>query len=57
MGNSPRDCFPRWAENGIAFSEHYSGEGAIFYAFGLGCEGIVSKRLGSPYHAGCAGYW
>jgi ATP-dependent DNA ligase len=39
---------------GIVFSEHYSGEGAIFYkhACALGCEGIVSKRIGSPYHAG-----
>jgi hypothetical protein len=47
------------AQDGIAFSEHYSGEGAIFYkhACALGCEGIVSKRLGSPYHAGRAGCW
>jgi ATP-dependent DNA ligase len=26
-------------------------------ACALGCEGIVSKRLGSPYHAGRAGCW
>jgi len=47
------------AQDGIAFSEHYSGEGAIFYkhACALGCEGIVSKRIGSPYHAGRAGCW
>ena len=47
------------AQDGIAFNEHYSGEGAIFYkhACALGCEGIVSKRLGSPYHAGRAGCW
>ena len=47
------------AQDGIAFSEHYSGEGAIFYkhAGALGCEGIVSKRIGSPYHAGRAGCW
>ncbi len=46
-------------QDGIAFSEHYSGEGAIFYkhACALGCEGIVSKRLGSPYHAGRADCW
>ena len=23
----------------------------------LGCEGIVSKRLGSPYHSGRSAYW
>jgi bifunctional non-homologous end joining protein LigD len=35
--------------DGIAFNEHYSGDGAIIYkhACALGCEGIVSKRLGS----------
>ena len=37
--------------DGIAFNEHYSGDGAIIYkhACALGCEGIVSKRLGSAY--------
>ena len=47
------------AQEGIAFSEHYSGEGAIFYkrACALGCEGIVSKRLGSRFYAGRAGCW
>jgi bifunctional non-homologous end joining protein LigD len=46
-------------QDGIVFSEHYSGEGAIFYkhACALGCEGIVSKRLGSPYHGGRGGCW
>jgi hypothetical protein len=35
---------------GIAFNEHYTGDGAIIFrhACALGCEGIVSKRLGSP---------
>ena len=34
---------------GIALNEHYTGEGAIIFkhACALGCEGIVSKRLGS----------
>jgi ATP-dependent DNA ligase len=43
----------------IAFNEHYSGDGAIIYkhACALGCEGIVSKRLGSPYRAGRADCW
>jgi bifunctional non-homologous end joining protein LigD len=30
---------------GIMLNEHYEGE----HACKLGCEGIVSKRLGSPY--------
>jgi ATP-dependent DNA ligase len=35
---------------GIALNEHYVGHGDIVYrqACKLGCEGIVSKRLGSP---------
>jgi bifunctional non-homologous end joining protein LigD len=34
---------------GIAFNEHHSGDGASIFAHAcaLGCEGIVSKRLGS----------
>jgi ATP-dependent DNA ligase len=47
------------AQDGIAFSEHYSGEGAIFYkhACALGCEGIVSKGLGSLYRSGRTDHW
>jgi bifunctional non-homologous end joining protein LigD len=32
---------------GIAFNEHYTGDGAIIFkhACALGCEGIVSKRI------------
>ena len=39
--------------------EHYDGDGAIIYkhACALGCEGIVSKRLGSPYRSGRADCW
>jgi bifunctional non-homologous end joining protein LigD len=46
----------RRQREGIAFNEHYTGDGAIIYkhACALGCEGIVSKRLGSPYRAGRA---
>ena len=35
------------------------GEGAIVYrqACKLGCEGIVSKRLGSPYRSGRSAHW
>jgi bifunctional non-homologous end joining protein LigD len=44
---------------GIAFNVHYDGDGAIIYkqACALGCEGIVSKRLGSPYRAGRSNHW
>ncbi len=50
---------PRRAGDGIAFNEHYTGDGAIIYkhACALGSEGIVSKRLGSPYRAGRANCW
>jgi bifunctional non-homologous end joining protein LigD len=44
---------------GIAFNEHYTVEGAIIFkhACALGCEGIVSKRLGSSYRSGRADCW
>jgi bifunctional non-homologous end joining protein LigD len=44
---------------GIVFNEHYAGDGAIIYkhACALGCEGIVSKRLGSAYRPGRAVSW
>ena len=34
--------------------EHHTGEGSTIFkhACALGCEGIVSKRLGSPYRSG-----
>ncbi len=40
---------------GISFNRHFDVEGAVVYrhACALGCEGIVSKRLGSPYRPGC----
>ena len=44
---------------GIAFNQHYDGDGAIIFkhACALGCEGIVSKRLGSPYRSGRVDCW
>jgi bifunctional non-homologous end joining protein LigD len=44
---------------GITFNRHFDVEGAIVYrhACALGCEGIVSKRLGSPYRPGRSHYW
>jgi bifunctional non-homologous end joining protein LigD len=44
----------RGAHSSIILNEHFEGDGAIIYkhACALGCEGIVSKRLGSPYRSG-----
>jgi ATP-dependent DNA ligase len=44
---------------GISFNRHFDVEGAIVYrnACALGCEGIVSKRLGSPYRPGRQDCW
>ena len=44
---------------GIVLNAHYKAEGAIVYreACALGCEGIVSKRLGSSYRSGRADCW
>ena len=44
----------RGAPEGIAFNQHCDGDAAIVFkhACALGCEGIVSKRFGSPYRSG-----
>ena len=44
---------------GIAFNTHYIVDGAIVFknACALGCEGIVSKRVGSPYRSGRSAHW
>jgi bifunctional non-homologous end joining protein LigD len=44
---------------GIAYNRHFDVEGAIVFknACKLGCEGIVSKRLGSPYRSGRSADW
>lgn len=44
---------------GILLSEHYVGDGEIVFrhACKLGCEGIVSKRLGSSYRSGRTAHW
>jgi bifunctional non-homologous end joining protein LigD len=49
----------RLPHEGIAINEAFSGDGAVIYkhACALGCEGIVSKRLGSPYRAGRSAHW
>ena len=45
--------------DGIAFNRHYDCDGAIIFkhACALGCEGIVSKRVGSPYRSGRVNDW
>ena len=49
----------RDTSDGIAFNQHFDGDGAIIFehACALGCEGIVSKRLGSPYRSGRVDHW
>jgi hypothetical protein len=47
------------AGDGMAFNKHFKGGGAAIFkhACALGCEGIVSKRLGSTYRAGRVVCW
>jgi bifunctional non-homologous end joining protein LigD len=49
----------RGTDDGIAFNKHFEGDGAIVFrhACALGCEGIVSKRLGSAYRCGRVDHW
>jgi len=44
---------------GIVLNEVFEGDGDILFAHAckLGCEGIVSKRLGSPYRSGHSPLW
>ena len=46
-------------QDGIAFNKHYDCDGAVVYKHvcALGCEGIVSKRLGSTYRSGRVNDW
>lgn len=43
----------------IVLNEYYEDDGASVFreACKLGCEGIVSKRLGSPYRSGRSPHW
>ena len=49
----------RRTHSGVAFNQHFAADGDTVYrhACALGCEGIVSKRLGSPYRSGRADVW
>jgi bifunctional non-homologous end joining protein LigD len=43
----------------IVLNEIFEGDGDILFAHAckLGCEGIVSKRLGSAYRSGRSVHW
>src|SRR5262249_3720402 len=49
----------RGAHLSITLNEHFDEDGAAAYraACQLGCEGIVSKRLGSIYRRGRSHHW
>jgi bifunctional non-homologous end joining protein LigD len=49
----------RRTHRGIVFNRHFDGDGTIVFkhACALGCEGVVSKRLGSPYRGGRVDHW
>ena len=46
-------------QTSIVLNEVYEEDGAIVFreACKLGCEGIISKRLGSTYRRGRSPYW
>jgi bifunctional non-homologous end joining protein LigD len=43
----------------VVVNEVYEVDGAIVFreACKLSCEGVVSKRLGSPYRSGRSAHW
>ena len=49
----------RRPQAGIVVNEVFEGDGDILFAHAckLGCERIVSKRLGSPYRSGRSPHW
>ena len=49
----------RGSQLSVMLNETFDEDGAIVFrqACKLGCEGIVSKRLGSIYHRGRSPYW
>jgi bifunctional non-homologous end joining protein LigD len=49
----------RRERDGIVLNIHYDCEGATVFehACKFGCEGIVSKRLGSTYRSGRSSHW
>jgi len=57
-GNDLSSRFPG-SHLSIVLNEHFEEDGAIVFreACKLGCEGIVSKRLGSIYRRGRSPHW
>jgi bifunctional non-homologous end joining protein LigD len=49
----------RRSHHSITLNQHYEGDGATIYkhACALGCEVIVSKRLGYLYRSGRVNHW
>jgi len=49
----------RGSQLSIVLNEHFTEDGAIVFreACKLGGEGVVSKRLGSPYRSGRSPHW
>ncbi len=49
----------RGVRDGIAFNQHFAGNGVTIFqhACALGCEGVVSKWLGSQYTSGRVNHW
>jgi bifunctional non-homologous end joining protein LigD len=49
----------RGSHPSIVLNEYYEADGETVYreACRLGCEGIVSKRLGSPHRSGRSAHW
>ncbi len=49
----------RGPHRGIVLNEVFEGDGDVLFAHAckLGCEGIVSKRLGSSYRSGRSPHW
>jgi bifunctional non-homologous end joining protein LigD len=44
--------------HGTALNKHFAGNGDIVYRHCmLGCEGIVTKQLGSTYRSGRSPHW
>jgi ATP-dependent DNA ligase len=47
----------RQTRPGIAINATYAGDGAVVDEHARAREGVVSKRLGSPYRAGRTDQW
>jgi bifunctional non-homologous end joining protein LigD len=46
-------------QSSLVLNEHYEEDGEVVFreACKLGCEGIVSKRVGSSYRSGRSAHW